>query len=98
MEEKRFYAGLDMDTKWIYGAIITGDRELHVVKEGKFPCNVDALESFLGWIPRNNLSAVIEACGILVDIYGHLQKICSEVKVASPLHTIAHLESRWVGW
>ncbi len=91
MEEKKFYAGLDMGTKWIYGTIITGDRELHIVKEGKFPCNVEALERFLGWIPKNNLSAVIEACGIWEDIYDHLQTMCSEVKVASPLHT------RWIG-
>jgi transposase len=91
MEEKRFYAGLDMGTKWIYGTIITGDRELHIVKEAKFPCNAEALEKFLGWIPKNNLSAVIEACGIWMDIYDHLQTMCSEVKVASPLQT------KWIG-
>ena len=46
MEEKRFYAGLDIGTKWIYGTIISGDRELHIVKEGKFPCTTSALEKW----------------------------------------------------
>lgn len=85
------YIGLDLGTKWIYGTIISGAREVQVLKEAKFPCNTEALEKFLGGIPKDNISVAIEACGIWTDIYDYLCERCHEVRVANPLQTA------WIG-
>ncbi|MCL4380901.1 transposase [Candidatus Marsarchaeota archaeon] len=84
---KQYYVGLDLGTKWIYGTII--DKNKVVVKEGKFLCTTEELESFLLGKPKESLNVVLEACGIWIRLYDYLKKRCSVIKVANTLKTKA---------
>jgi transposase len=77
-----FYVGLDLGTKWTYATMI--DAEKRVIKQEKLPCDIGAMETFFGYIPREYLSAAIEACGIWYDLYDYLVSRCKSVKVVNP--------------
>lgn len=86
---EKYYVGLDLGTKWVYGTIL--NEKGGIVAEGKINCTEDAVGVFLRNIPKESLSVVIEACGIWYPLYDFLVERCSVVKVANPLQT------RWIG-
>jgi len=63
------------------------DEQKKVIKQAKLPCDENAVEGFFGYIPKESLSAVIEACGIWYGLYDYLVGRCNVVKVANPGQT-----------
>lgn len=82
-----FYAGLDVHRKFIYGTIV--DEKGKTVRQEKTRLKEEELEEFFAGIPKNQLKAVVEACGIWAGIYNYLERRCKEFCVANPLKTKA---------
>lgn len=86
---KQYYAGFDLGTKWIYATMIDDGKQ--IIKEAKFPCNIESVERFFAGMPKYSLNVAMEACGIWTDLYEYLVDRCKTVKVANPL------ETKWIG-
>ena len=63
------------------------DEEKNVIREGKLPCNEEAVERFLLGKPKESLNVAMEACGIWNDLHNYLLERCKVVKVVNPLQT-----------
>ena len=82
---EQYYVGLDIGKKWTYATMI--DEEKNVIREGKLPCNEEAVERFLLGKPKESLNVAMEACGIWNDLHNYLLERCKVVKVVNPLQT-----------
>ena len=82
---EQYYVGLDLGTKWTYATMI--DEQKRVINQRNLPCELRAIEEFLGYIPKESLNAAMEACGIWYGLYDYLVGRCNVVKVANPGQT-----------
>jgi transposase len=85
VDMKEFYVGLDLGRKWTYATMIDGEKR--IIKQMKLPCDERAMDGFFGAIPKESLSAAVEACGIWYGLYDYLLGRCNVVKVVNPQQT-----------
>ena len=82
---EKYYLGLDIGTKWVYAALT--DDKGNLLSGGKLPLREEAIDLFIKHIPKENIDATMEACGIWYPLYDYLRTRCNRVAVANPIKT-----------
>lgn len=84
---EKLYAGLDVHSDILYGAVLTEDGTVYAEK--KFPNRSLALQTFFSGISSAQVKIAVEACGLWRGVYTQLTALGYDVVLSNPVQTHA---------